>query len=790
MPQSRFVNISIDNQRLEVKSAEDLPVAISYRLEDQDNFQTKRGSDSFDVITPASLENDKIANTFHNPGIDDSTPGHIYKSFRQAVIEANGIELLVGKGLLTNAGHDSLPLDYQWDLYGGNSDWMIDLKEATLFDFLRHITFSYTKANIIASWDYDGTDEAVPYVFAPVRYGLPMDAYYTNLVENPPPLADDYSMGPTYLKPSISKYWLLYWGFKSIGYKMVSDFFATEYFRRQVMPWTWGNFNSSAGTRLDNLDFLAKSTETVALLDQSYTGFWNLQVSNDSTNGAFDNSGVYTWDDVNWEMEYTYLNQFQYGTLEHHFHIAWLVNAVASNNSDVLLRVQYFKNGVKLDMGNDDGNGTLLLSLNAPAIGVRTFGDLIDQFISLNLDPGDEFKVKMYLHTFDSGLGRAQIKASVEAFELEFIRIPLGTGTIDFENYTFLNKWKFLDLFRGVIDEFNLSVNTDPVNKRVYIEPTHPYSLQDDQSVKTGGYFNGNYIDWTHKQDLSKRSEMALFSDSERELIFKYKNDGADGCLKLVQDRNVNTLAAAKYVLPDRFKTGNKEHENRFFSPTMHYDVVQWLGLGTLVDDSPQMVCIVPENISNTSADEAQNTFEPKSCYYKGKDSSWGFVFDTEKLNYFPFMFAVNYKPGGEEDPVLSYSDERIGDSNTSSSGASATIGIGLLRRFFLQRMAIQRNGQHYNTWMKLNNLDVCNWLHREHIRCRGQKWELVTITDYKPLIDETTAVFMRKWTPLTIEDKNGVFPSEDAVLNNSVLAVQFDMPYAQLKCLATDIPS
>lgn len=30
------------------------------------------------------------------------------------------------------------------------------------------------------------------------------------------------------------------------------------------------------------------------------------------------------------------------------------------------------------------------------------------------------------------------------------------------------------------------------------------------------------------------------------------------------------------------------------------------------------MICLVPENISNTSSSEAQNTFIPKTAYYKG----------------------------------------------------------------------------------------------------------------------------------------------------------------------------
>ncbi len=64
-------------------------------------------------------------------------------------------------------------------------------------------------------------------------------------------------------------------------------------------------------------------------------------------------------------------------------------------------------------------------------------------------------------------------------------------------------------------------------------------------------------------------------------------------------------------------------------------------------------------------------------------------------------MFAVNYKSGGEDDPILSYSDELI----------DGVIGKGLLKRFFWQRLAIMRNGQWYETFIKLNNYDDVDYL-------------------------------------------------------------------------------
>ena len=51
-------------------------------------------------------------------------------------------------------------------------------------------------------------------------------------------------------------------------------------------------------------------------------------------------------------------------------------------------------------------------------------------------------------------------------------------------------------------------------------------------------------------------------------------------------------------------------------------------------------------------------------------------------------MFAVNYKPGGENDPILSYSDEKIGNEG------NYIVGKGLIKRFFWQRLAIMNDGR------------------------------------------------------------------------------------------------
>lgn len=739
MPLAKYIRLAIDDEQLDLPSLEDLPLSISYKLEDPEEFQRKKSSEAFDIVVPATTNNQRIANSFHNPDVEDMTTGEIFKSNRNAYIEANGYELLIGKAFLESASHNRFPKDYKFNFYGNNADWLIDLKESTLYDFLKDIQFAFTKQNIVDSWQYDGTDENLIYVFAPVRYGQPMDDYVPSVGVVP---QSDRNMKPEYMRPSLSKYWIIQRAFKSLGYKIQSDFLDTEYFRRQVMPWTWGNFLFTEGTKLNTLDFLAKGTQTVDQLNADYNGYWDIKASNDSIDGAFDNNGVYDYS--NPEMKWTYLPAFNYGSLEAHFYFNIFVTAVATAGSDIELRIQWFKNGVRIvNNSNDSGGGTLLVNLSAPAIGRRDFTGPAEEFFATTVDPGDTVSCKMFLYVNKTSVGIARIHATLDAFELSYFRIPIG-GVIAFDNYTGLKKHKWLDLFGGVVDEFNLQVQTDPINKIVYMEPQHPYSLTDDFSVKTGGYFNGTSLDWEEKQDISKQSVMNLFSESERELYFRYKEDSNDGVLKTVQDRNLNKVAVGKYVFPDRFKAGKKEINNRFFSAVMHYDVRQWTGFGTDAGDFPQMITLIPENISNTSREEAQNVFEPKSAYYKGLITNVGWIFDGVIQATFPFMFAVNYRAGGEDDPILSYADESIGPE------VAPIIGKGLVRRFYHQRLAIMRNGQYYTTYFRLNNNDVTNFLHREHIIWHGQRWELVEINDYKPLKEESTQCLLRKWSPIT----------------------------------------
>lgn len=787
MPLDRYLKIKIGDFEAQVTDPKELPLSIDYMLENPENFQEKTAAEAQQITIPATLLNDQAANTYRNPDVVDFTPDERYRSMQPCVIIASGYELLIGKAFLKLSGHTDRPEDYQYDIFGSNADWRIDLSETTFYDLMKHITFIFTKTLISDSWSYNGRNENMPFVFAPVRYRDPVGGYTINNVNGTDELvADDTNFRSIYFKPSFSPYWILYWGFKSAGYKIQSNFLDTDYFRRKVMPWTWGNFLYSEGSKLDELKFLAKSTEERYLHGplggEGFTGDpVDLKVTNTSTDGGFDNSGNYSYDPSTCKMTWDY-SGLTFGTLQANFHLTLNLDAHISVSGEIYVYIKWYKNGSQYKR-------TQLFHKHITITTGWNYIEIIENWEEITVNEGDTISAVIEVFCTEGELGGNRVILNVIGFTIDYFRIPLN-GEIKFENYLSLKNWKFIDLLRGIIDMFNMTINTDSINKVVYIEPTHEYYLENDPTIKHDGYYKKDFIIMDEKEDLSKRWELENYSDFEQVVSICFADDNADGLLKTIQDRTSTTLGSAKYVLPNRFKSGKGEVRNRFFSPVMHFDNKAWENITGI---SPQLVVIVPENISNTSASEASNTFAPKLCHYKGMvTDAGGWVWgdgnndDTPRtMTSYPYMFAVNYKPGGEKDPILSYSDEAIPKDNT---GLSFVSGKGLFKRFYLQRFAIMRNGQWYHTWFKLSNSEVAGNLHREMLQYRGNKWEFIGITAFRPLVEESTALLMRKWSPIEKRDFENTYPSESSIISGKNIGTD-DIKYSQLKCLVGDIP-
>lgn len=441
-----YLNITIGGMEVNVTSPEELLITISYQLESPEDFQAKNADQALGLVVPATLINQKATNNFSSPDSKDLTSGEIFRTSQPCNIVAGTYELLTGKAFLKNAKHTDRPQQYEYNLYGGNADWLLDLQESTLYDFLKQINFIFDKQPIIDSWQFDGTNPALPYVFAPVRYRQPPGGYKTNAQNESVAVNDNFL--PIYLKPSISKYFILYWALKSVGYKIESHFFDTPFFRRQVMPWTWGSFLESDGTKLDVHKFKAISSQEFyfsgsAPSSTGYEQYENLNVI-DTLPGTFDNGGTpgdYVYDAANMEMVWTY-NAQDFGYLWASFNLKMYYNyRLGGNNTDSACRIHWFRTeattGIKTLLQID-----VIYNETGPFINTSTNAGAGIKEVFLTNAPvriGDKISAKVRLRRYESKQfsHELNVRLKVEEFSLDYFRVPLA-GTIDLANYTAL----------------------------------------------------------------------------------------------------------------------------------------------------------------------------------------------------------------------------------------------------------------------------------------------------------------------------------------------------------------
>lgn len=775
MSRSNYIELIIDGQKADIDPTGQIPT-VTYQLEDEQNFEQKKSAESFNVETPSTLINDQIHNTLHNPSIPDNTASQVYDNFKPCRYIANGQEILIGKYLAQSVvKRNGRPEKYKGKIYGLNGDWVIDLKEKTIYDFINTRTHIFDANTIIGTWNFDGRNEAEDFVYAPVRYRKPFGVTPAATEENPNPQPLDDNVLISDMKPSISIYWLLWRGFKSAGYRLVSQFMDTDYYRKSLMPWTWGGFDFMDDSRWEPLKFLAAQAESIRFEGDHDDEFPDLQVKADQTiPGTFDNSGTFTYtlgsSILPFMMMWSYPTapaNLNLGKIRVNFSVQLNWAYKVQNNSDASLYVFWYKNGVQVDL-------QAVYSVSAPAVGTRQAAGFDEMTYEFDMLPGEYIGARVRIHLSESGTGFARQDVKVEGFTINFVKLTEGSS-VNFNNYPKFKNYKWLDLLRGEIDLHDLIIQTDPIRKEVYIEPAHAYDIN---GTPYPGYFNRQHLDWSRKIDIGEQYELELYSDYEREFVFKFKDDSNDGGLKKVQDRNQTTIGMSKYVLPERFKTEKKENENRFYSPVMHYEHDRFKNITGV---APQLVAIIPENISNTSSSESENIYNPKRTWYKGNVTGYGgWMFNGIAYSTLPFMFAVNYKPGGQNDPVLSYADQFIG----------GLVAKGLMKKFFLQRMAIFRNGRRYNPInVMLNNNDVANFLHRESIIIENIEYLLTMIDQYNPIDPGSTACMMWMFVPINQQDASSSYPSIQSVQAGG-LTNSFDVKYWSHKLLTSDIPT
>lgn len=854
MPQTKYIEIIVNSQRVDLSDGDNVDMSLNYLLEEPESFLSKQGAEAFNINLPCTKLNDTIFNTFHKPEIEDLSPNTSFREWMDFEVKSNGVVIFKGYCILVEVSMTELPEYYSLMAVGGTGAWLVDAQNLTLWDCLSTTPHIFSVAIVEDSWKTPaagGFDSDIDhdYVYAPVRYRQPFGA-------------SDNVCNIYMLRPSISIYWLIQRAFNNLGYTVQSQFLNTpDYFRRFVLPWVWGDFLDIEGSvrELINLKVAGPSDEA------TITSFANLFVQDGNGSGSFsgyvftyvdasaalnifrlkenypphgyDNFNLYTFTEASGKMSWVYnppYDLFPYFgdniTASFKFNLLALTYASSGHATRVEIEITHiFFSGAPttvtlitytaLDLPGGGTNDYLTTgAVHEFTVSGIFVGDTLEFKLKISGDGGAspcEFRMynSRYINTAPSGAPPV-LEKFFSTLELTSLGITVG-GTVNFKQYDGFRNYNFTDMLGGLVELFNLEVQTDPISKVVTIEPMFGTVLPDATVID--GYFSTTKIlDWTAKRDFNKASKMSLFSSMERQLDFTMKQDGSDGGQNIYAARyngiylnNVkkNSIdnnqikngiiagvpGASRYMLPDRFSKGNRQFSNRFFSSVMHYNHIAWADINGLGEPPPQLITIFPEGINDSSASAISQTFEPKIAFYKGQvnpitDGGWywegnpaaPYTPPIATSHWLPKMFAVNYSGAGAvDDPVLTYCDQNIGGVQVQ----------GLMRRYFLQRLAIMRNGQLFSSQMRLNLNDICNWFHMEAIKVDGSIYALIGIEGYQPFADDSNECKMWRIVSAQQIDLDNCYPSTTSVLTAPLTLAPLDLKYAPLLLFSTDIP-
>jgi hypothetical protein len=199
-------------------------------------------------------------------------------------------------------------------------------------------------------------------------------------------------------------------------------------------------------------------------------------------------------------------------------------------------------------------------------------------------------------------------KAYVKNASIECI----PTGDI-LENYNLGNiasilddRYNSLEYIKGCIHAFNLLIDTDPNAKVVRIKTRDDF--YDSQA---------NAVDWTSKIDMKKQYVVDYLDDYKQELVFRLKNDSADGYLNEVNKLSDIESGEYTHVLSDRFESGETNMENPLFADTAY--MADSLIVNTLLNPTAKGVWMArmwKEYASNSKPPTVSYDFRPRLLYY------------------------------------------------------------------------------------------------------------------------------------------------------------------------------
>ena len=642
----------------------------------------------------------------------------------------NGTQVLSGKVQLKSVTGIGVKYGFRGDNYavsfvGDNADWFLLLKDKQL------------------GRDLDWTIENHTFDGPTIQSGLnqfPVDGYAYGVIKTKDWANND---GPPDYKNRVSLFEctpLLFIGrilekaFNSVGYTLLTGFFANPVNERYVLPVILPEKYPQEFSE-DYLNIIAeKNVPTLVNSFPVLQGFdFDNQVKTPPISNPFLLSIAPTLPGI------TAGNTGQYTALNDGFY-SFTIRVEVNN----IIGTPDLNIGILTTSGSPNGVQYIIGTVTA-----ANNGDIFEVNVIAEMSAGDvaEFFIGVNgINTVDSVELLGNIEVIGEA------KISDGSP-IDFRYL--LNTWKITDFIKGLTAAFNLCWETDADLRTVLCEPKDNYLVTNRATSITAivpGFHVNNSNDLTPKVDLKKEKRTQAKNEVAEVQQYRWAQDSADKTAEAQNSLEKLPFDSSQYILPlNRFKKDTEENENPFFAPTlMYYDE-------TIRPDGEELTPLIPllfpdDYTVNRNAEENNVIFKPRILWYggqRGDDGEFKVIDQNGSPTDFllPALFFVNYNDPTGLDVSLNWSDLTI----------RGNLVQGQMRRFYLNDLARKRKGKETELSMYWNEIDILELSFRNKIFINNKLFLLKEINSYSPIIDRSTKTILVYDTAAEQEDVNRI---------------------------------
>lgn len=696
------VEIEIAGKRYPVPQAPTITKSIS-SLEDPKKISGMGSKRSLQV--PAGK--DALFPATAAPGPD------VRKLQEDATLLVDGLPVAAGKAIATEqqrparrSGGDRVT---EVNFIGDNADWFSRIKDVRITDL---IDFgSHTLNNDVLAYGNNSVDTNNDFCYCLIKRRNWKETGYVRIHEH---------------TPAIFLARIFQAAFESIGYKLTSQFLATDFWKRLILPVPLRPYDKEYIR--NNIDLYVATSNPINITHvppSDGSAFVDHVITFPNESFPYYDGGSNYNNTVAGKYKVPAIEGLY--TIDFHFKVTGFVQGSG-------FQARIFKNDTIIE--------TTLIFVDDTELTIRATNVAVADFT-------DTFS---FVITTGGQIG----------FTLQFE----GWGTIEYSSNEFLDNskieinkiiprdWKFEDIFKDCTFLFNWLVETNVYERTVRIEPRDPHRLRTTFPISTETAYDGFQNGPTHELDGLKvlDTETLTTINPERDNRQRYSyGEGDDTSEYLEAGYEVDLLGSA-YVFED---DGTEEEGNQntdFFAKAVHIQDTEVAHPDSAV--APQFVLQYDDNFYDRDNAHDETSFDPPPTilYFAGRRSGkdgWvklKTVTDADLKYDFPAAFQVNYNDTSGFDPSLSFGNERLNNG---------MVVPGLVQTFHLHRLAILRNNLKLTVSLQLSVADYLRFGFADIYLLDGVRYTLNEITGFRLSANGVATVELLPQGVAYVEDKD-----------------------------------